>query len=279
MKIRELITEAPLADYQPLGDFERGKGGFRHAVDKQLVTNPVTIGKVHKFFSRTPYDIRIFPVQVRGGGRWLETGEVDRDTLVQAVGADNAQRILAGQGPDNITMVFTNNTGAERVPLTPWMMAHRMGHAMRRWRGYQSDRAWTEADRHFWNGLNGINTILRDCYGVTNTTREKDRVEIENALLNAIGTMRSARQRRIRRKWEMVYEIFAQYLNTGEVTFNSAPAELVSSRQAWGHPLVLRHIGKTEQQEASQMLETLSHDMELMFNDVMSNALGRIYVM
>jgi hypothetical protein len=77
----------------------------------------------------------------------------------------------------------------------------------------------------------------------------------------------------------MVYEIFAQYLNTGEVTFNSAPAELVSSRQAWGHPLVLRHIGKTEQQEASQMLETLSHDMELMFNDVMSNALGRIYVM
>jgi hypothetical protein len=74
-------------------------------------------------------------------------------------------------------------------------------------------------------------------------------------------------------------EIFAQYLNTGEVTFNPAPAQLVSRRQAWGRPRLLRHIGKTEQQEASQMLETLSYDMELMFNDVMSNALGRIYVM
>lgn len=279
MKIRELMTEAPLSDYQPLGNFERGRGGFRHQVDKQLVTNPVNIGKVHKFFSRTPYDIRIFPVQVRGGGGWLETGEVDNVTLSKIVGADNAQRILAGQGPDNITIVFTNNTGAERVPLTPWMMAHRMGHAVRRRRGYQPDRAWTEADRHFWNGLNGINTILRDYYGVTTATSEEDRVEIENALLNAIGTMRSARQRRISRNWEMVYEIFAQYLNTGEVTFNSAPAELVSRRQAWGHPRLLRRIGKTEQQEASQMLETLSYDMELMFNDVMSNALGRIYVM
>jgi hypothetical protein len=271
MKIRELTTEAPLADYQPLGDFERGKGGFRHAVDKQLVTNPVTIGKAYKFFSRTPYDIRIFPVQVRGGGGWLETGEVDNVTLSKIVGADNARRILAGQGPDNITIVFTNNTGAERVPLTPWMMAHRMGHAMRRRIGGGGDKSWYAADRHFWHS---INTILRDYYGITNITPE-----IENALLNAIGTMRSARQRRISRNWEMVYELLAQYLNTGEVTFNPAPAELVSRRQAWGHPRLLRRIGKTEQQEASQMLETLSYDMELMFNDVMSNALGRIYVM
>jgi hypothetical protein len=187
------------------------------------------------------------------------------------VGQDNAQRILAGQGPDNITIVFTNNTGAERIPLTPWMMAHRMGHAMRRRTNYQFDRAWADADRHFWRA---IENILGEDYGIRNTTPE-----IENAFANAIGTMRSARQNQIRRSGEMVYELFAQYLNTGEVKFNPAPAQLQSRRQAWGRPQLLRRINKDQQQEANQALETLSHDMELLFNDVMSNAQGRIYVM
>ena len=123
------LTEAPLRDYEPLGDFSR-TGGFRHAADRALVTNPVAIGKVQHFFNRTPYDFRIFPVQFTGGGRWLETGAVTPERLVEIVGTANAQRILAGHGPDVITVVFTNNTGDRRLPLTPWIMAHRIGHAV-----------------------------------------------------------------------------------------------------------------------------------------------------
>jgi hypothetical protein len=91
--------------------------------------------------------------------------------------------------------------------------------------------------------------------------------------------MRSARQRTITRPAEFIYEMFAQYLNTGEVTFNPAPGQLMGRRQAWGRPQTLRSIGPEQQQEATHDLETLSHDMELLFNDVMSQALGRIYVM
>lgn len=275
MRAQEFIAEVPLTDYMPLGDFERGKGGFRHDVDRKLVTNPVTIGKLYKFFSRTPFDVRIFPVQVRGGSRWLETGEVDRERLVQAVGVGNAQRILSGQGPDNITVVFTNNTGAERMPLTPWIMAHRMGHAIRRG---GAAKAWETAYRHFWQGLDNIMSQyyrLRVNRG-SNYMSDPDQYR---AMIDAIGTMRSARQRTITRPSEFIYEMFAQYLNTGEVHFNPAPAQLTSRRQAWGHPNILRRIGSEQQREASQELETLSHDMELLFNDVMSNALGRIYVM
>ena len=274
MRLSEIITEAPLTDYMPLGDFERGKGGFRHDVDRKLVTNPVTIGKLYKFFSRTPYDVRIFPVQVRGGGRWLEIGEVDRERLVQAVGVGNAQRVLSGQGPDNITVVFTNNTGAERMPLTPWMMAHRMGHAIRRG---GAAVAWETASRHFWRGLD---QILRDFYRISNDRSiEGTNPQTYRAMIDAIGTMRSARQRTITRPAEFIYEMFAQYLNTGEVTFNPAPRQLMGRRQAWGRPQTLRSIGPQQQQEATQDLETLSHDMELLFNDVMSQAMGRIYVM
>ena len=49
---------------------------------------------------------------------------------MEIVGTANAQRILAGHGPDVITVVFTNNTGDRRLPLTPWIMAHRIGHAV-----------------------------------------------------------------------------------------------------------------------------------------------------
>jgi hypothetical protein len=279
MKILDIITEAPLTDYQPLGDFERGRGGFRHEVDKRLVTNPVSVGKIHKFFQNSPYDIRIFPVQVRGGGRWLETGEVTPEKLVEIVGKDNAQRILAGQGPDNITIIFTNNTGAERIPLTAWMMAHRIGHAMRTWSlgGPPAAKSWDTVTRHFWRDLN---RILGDYYRIPNTTPiQNANPEIYRAIIDAIGTMRSARQRTITRPAEFIYEMFAQYLNTGEVTFNPAPATLLSRRHAWGRPHHIRSIDKLNQQEANQALETLSHDMELLFNDVMSNALGRIYVM
>jgi hypothetical protein len=275
MRHWEFISEAPLADYMPLGDFERGKGGFRHDVDKKLVTNPVAIGKVYKFFGRTPHDIRIFPVQVRGGGSYLETGEVDVDQLVKIVGQDNAQRILGGHGPDAITIVFTNNTGAERIPLTAWMMAHRIGHAIRKG---GAERAWAEADKHFWNG---INEIMRDVYRLSVQRGSFSSMSNSDykALIDAIGTMRSARQKTIARPYEFVYEMFAQYLNTGEVKFNPAPKTLMSRQQAWGRNQPIRSINDETQREATQMLETLSYDMELLFNDVMSAALGRVYVM
>lgn len=144
---------------------------------------------------------------------------------------------------------------------------------MRTWSlgGPPAANSWDKAVQHFWRA---IKNILGEDYGIRNTTPE-----IENAFVNAIGTMRSARQNQIRRSPEMVYELFAQYLNTGEVTFNPAPATLLSRRHAWGRPHHIRSIDKLNQQEANQALETLSHDMELLFNDVMSNALGRIYVM
>jgi len=276
VRVKEFINEAPLADYMPLGDFEKGKGGFRHDVDKKLVTNPVAIGKVYKFFSRTPYDIRIFPVQIKGGGRYLETGEVNVDELVKIVGQGNAQRILGGHSPDTITIVFTNNTGAERIPLTAWMMAHRIGHAIRRG---GASRAWDNAVKHFWNG---IDEIMRDVYRLPierSSLYTMSNPAWYKALIDAIGTMRSARQKTIARPSEFVYEMFAQYLNTGEVKFNPAPKNLMSRQQAWGRNQPISAINDATQREATQMLETLSYDMELMFNDVMSAAMGKIYVM
>ena len=278
MLIREL-TEAPLRDYAPLGDFDR-TGGFRHAADRALVTSPVAIGKVQQFFSRTPYDFRIFPVQFTGGGRWLETGAVTPERLAEIVGTDNAQRILAGHGPDTITVVFTNNTGDRRLPLTPWIMAHRIGHAVQAsGRRGPANRAWQEAEQHFFSR---VNAILSDHYGVDRARGNRMIWELAPqyaALFNAIGTQRSSRQGEIRSPYEFLYELFAQYLGTGHITLKPLPQSQEYGRRAWGHATQSLHQRGQPGREAQYETETLAHDMEILFGDVLSSVAGSILVM
>ena len=283
MRIIEIITEAPLTDYAPLGDFSR-TGGFRHAADRALVTSPVAVGKVQQFFSRTPYDFRIFPVQFTGGGRWLETGAVTPERLVEIVGTANAQRILAGHGPDVITVVFTNNTGDRRLPLTPWIMAHRIGHAVQATgRRGPANRAWQEAEQHFFRA---VNSILEDFYGkksdnrygVTPRTMRYDLGAEYNALFNAIGTQRSSRTGQITRPYEFLYEIFAQYLGTGSIKLNPLPKSQGYGRKAWGRTTQNLNLRGNEE-DYKYSTEVLGRDMELMFDDVLGSLVGKILVM
>lgn len=264
------VSEAPLTDYEPLGDFDK-TGGFRHATDRALVTHPVTVGKLQHFFGRTPHEIRIFPVQVKGGAKWLEAGQVSPLELVKVVGTENAQRILNGHNENTVTIVFTNNIGTERVPLTSWMMAHRIGHAIR---GVSS---WNNAAKHFFGT---INEILRDYYKlpVQGNVLNRDNAPYK-ALFDQIGKMRSARQKAISRPFEFFYELLAQYLNSGSVSFNPAPRQLFHRQQAWGQNRYISRIGSVEQREVQMKLETLARDMDIYFNDVMNEAEGKIYVM
>ena len=191
-------------DYEPLGDFSR-TGGFRHAVDRALVTNPVSVGKLYKFFANTPFNFRIFPVQMAGGGRWLETGQVNQEKLREIVGDTNAQRILSGHDDESITVVFTNNLGGkERVPFTAWMVAHRIGHVLSKfWNPMHS--SWELTEKHF---EQRIWKILKQVYKIdVYSTNELIRNQAMRSLVNSIGTMRSARQNQINRSEEHTSEL------------------------------------------------------------------------
>jgi hypothetical protein len=102
-----------------------------------------------------------------------------------------------------------------------------------------------------------------------------------NALFNAIGTQRSSRSGEIKRPYEFLYELFAQYLGTGNVTFNPLPGNLGYGRQVFGNPTKYMNIkpeyrDESERQEATQ---TLANDMHYMFDDVLSSSVGQIFVM
>lgn len=277
MRYRELF-EVPVTDFEPLGDFSK-PGPFR-GPDKKLVPHARNKAKAIKFFEKMPYDFRLFFSNISGTGRWSEHGPMSPEQIKTVFPADS-DAIL--QGHENaITVVFVGNKGDAKRMLTPWIMAHRFGHAIQaggRKAGHTSV-SWSEAEKHFFRN---INEILRDFYSVgVNRGLDYSKTPQYNALFNAIGTQRSSRQGEIRRPYEFLYEIFAQYLGTGKITFNALPQQIAYGRQNWGQPsqsLRIRDAAMASQTSREAATDLLSNDMEIMFDGVISDAVGRIYVM
>ena len=258
------VTEAPLADYQTMGDFEK-PGPFR-GVDKKLV----------------PYDFRLFFSNIPGTGRYSEYGPMEPQ-VIQEIFKTNAEQILAGH-EDAITVVFVGNKGDSKVMLTPWMMAHRIGHAVQAGRQMGRDSGpWKAAEQHLFNTMNGI---LNEYYGKPGNNRYDTSIDWSrspeySALFNYIGTQRSSRQGEIRRPYEFLYELFAQYLGTGRIQLNPLPESLGYGRQAWGKSTRGLYLKPDYRDEASRTDATdiLAGDMQYMFDDVLSSLVGKILVM
>ena len=278
MRVNEILSEAPLADFQPLGDFNK-PGPFR-GPDKRLVPHEVNKLKTAKFLENTPYDFRLFFSNIPGTGKYSETGPVNEDQLVKMFGPDIARQVIEGS-QDAITVVFVGNSGADKKMMTPWIMAHRFGHAIQAGARNSKWSAWREAEQHFFTN---VNQILSDYYnkhtrrGVGANQMHFDMVSEYNALFNALGTQRSSRTGQIKRPYEFLYEIFAQYLKDGKVTFNPLPHHIGYGHQAWGnHTKSL--IAQANAEDIKWIADTLSYDMEILFGDVLSASVGTVYVM
>ena len=280
MLIRELINEAPLADYQPIGDFN--KPGPFQGVDKRLVPHPTNQLKAEKFFEKTPYDFRLFFSNIPGTGRYSEYGKMPTDMVKQVFGSA-ANSIIQGS-EEAITVVFVGNKGDSKVMLTPWMMAHRIGHAIQAniRRGQSNGGTWRAAEDHFFGT---INNIIADYYG-KQVPKNQFGNKVNNslskeytALFNAIGTQRSSQTGQITRPYEFLYEIFAQYLGTGNITLKPLPKQQDYGRKAWGRSTQSLRLQPGAEEDSTYATEVLGRDMELMFDDVLSSLVGDILVM
>jgi len=283
MKIKD-ITEAPLADFQPIGDF--AKPGPFTGVDKKLVPHAATKMKAEKFFEKTPYDFRLFFSNVSGTGKYGESG-VTSPASIQKIFGEQAQQIITGS-EDAITVVFVGNVGTAKVMMTPWIMAHRFGHAIQATRYSKGWSAWGNAEDHFFTT---VNNTLSEYYG--KVAQRSSRLQSQsqkmsnnltaeyNALFNAVGTQKSSRNNQIKRPYEFMYELFAQYLKDGKITLNPLPTDLTYGRKVFGNPTQYMKIKTeyTDESERSLASGILANDMGYMFSDVLSGSVGNIYVM
>jgi predicted DCC family thiol-disulfide oxidoreductase YuxK len=284
MRIFELIVEAPVSHYEPIGDFSK-PGSFKDPVDKKLVVHPVNIDKVYKFFQDVSHDFRIFPVNLPKMMKYRESGEASPEKIKEIFGKD-ADRILNGH-ESAITILFLGNFGAERVMLTPWMVAHRLGHAIQASNRQVSKTttAWGKAEQLFFKS---INEILAEFYGKKSSSGNYgvshikwDMSDAYSALFNSIGTQRSSRTGQIKRPYEFLHELFAQYLKTGEITFNPLPTSLGYGRKAWGNPTKYLNIRReySDKLSRTQELERLAVDLQAAFYDVLDSQVGKILLM
>jgi hypothetical protein len=182
---------------------------------------------------------------------------------------------------DQITIVFTNNAAAERIPLTSWLIAHRIGHAF----SATDRRQWKNNSATFYKNISYyLKTILDDCYGIpinANPNREyiySQTPELRN-FLESIGKFRSARMKKLPRTGEFVYECFAQWLLSGDLQFNSPPQTVLSSnRKAWGAPIG-RNYRLGDEIYADDLLDRLRYEMINLFEYWCNKHIGTISIM
>ena len=229
---RQWLAEMPISNAELVGKWDKwpqGKKQHQH-YDKasyNILTNDPGFEKLKGKFSKTNQDFDIYFIKKGGMSDHIEVGEVSEDYLDQ-LGID-----LPPINGSNITLLFTNNRAAERMPLTPWTTAHRMGHAFRRLPEYEKFNRAIEIE---------FGELLETIYELEKPSRygdfdkQRDYTKYMRQLMQAFGSMRSAREGELLREGEFAQELLAQYIINGKITFREdIPRELVT-KYAWGNP-------------------------------------------
>lgn len=289
MRLFELLNEVPLAGYTTLSDkptskpgdhkeiskdpedFNKRSSSYTDKRDRRLLTNPTSVERMHNLFQNTSEDFFFYMVNSKEAREHTEVGFVDDHWLVK-----NMPTVAAHleNHPDGITVIFTNNKGDQKIPMTPWIMAHRIAHSFSRG---SMQGITTEYETASKTVDHMVNDILKDFYGLH---RSDMLPKARKKFFEAIGTFRSARKGILRQDFEFLNEVFAQYLITGQITFNNPPKRFALSK-AWGNDTdVLIFRGSDEDyRQVQQMLVMLSNDLEYYIENMLSQAIGSTFVM
>lgn len=278
---KEFLQEAPLHDYQTIGNFDKGSS-FRDARDRRIIQHPKAIERTRKKFGNTPYDFDFYFVNSAKAMKHSEVGMVKPEWVKDNLGDEVYAAIEPNLDQDHIQVIFTNNTGAERVPLTAWMMAHRIGHALNSERNgsnnaqYQYDQVEKHLIQQFRN--------MASAYGIENAERLNSRGEDNRKkqlsmlyFFYEVSTFKSARERNIRDWFEILNELIAQYLTTGKIKFKPAPRCFGGGSFANKQRYCIKN--DEELSDVNDELEMLGRDLGFMLDDMLGAAVNSVFVM
>ena len=179
--------------------------------DLGILQNPNATEKIMKKWSNTKEKFEVHFVRSEKAQGHRQLGERSREWVKEKLDFDVEPQ------PDTITIIFTQNESNEKVPMTAWTLAHRVGHAI-------------FYNKEFYEGFaskieKDFLTLLDRVYGVGSKSTNDD---LENLLLLGkftaeLGTMSSARNKKLDNFGEFMFELVAQYIITGKIKFNSLP--------------------------------------------------------
>jgi hypothetical protein len=215
MRITDL-REAPIGNIDYVGNTDHmgytdGTTSFRHHADRAIIGSDKAQAKIRRVLAKVPQTIDLCFLDMH-----MEIGTDDVVAHTLAVGGvhdynslKSRYEVLPARSADNAIMcVLTQNEGNERVQLSPWIIAHRMGHGM-------------VIDDDYERIFNNVNHIIDDLKSWTYDGFGVAR----NGLVHGICTMKSVRERKLSHPLEILFELFAQFVVTGKVTFNRFTVE------------------------------------------------------
>jgi hypothetical protein len=279
-----IFSEMPITKFQLLGQWPEkdltGKTKKPRAYgydprDVGILTSPKGVEKIHRHWSNNEIDFEFYFLRSKEGFKIREVGEVSPEWVKENLGIDVPAK------EDAMTVIFTQNIGAEKIPMTAWMIAHRLGHAIRRnpyFIKYFSDelvRDFRELLKEVY-GIQKIDPIYRRNFS------QIDEKELR-ALAYAVGTMKSAEKRNLVNFYEFTYELIAQWITTGKIKFKPLPKSFITKmRMSRGRPspeMVRSKLDDANHEEYNEMLQGFADKYEDYLNSIFLGLVGKIFVM
>jgi hypothetical protein len=277
-----LLKEAPIDSFNLVGEWEptSKKRGYDKA-SRGILTSNAGVEKIKKLWAKTRQDFDIYMVSTKEGWKYTEVGEVDpyfiRDKLKLDIPINE----------NNITIFFTNNKGAEKVPTTAWTLAHRFGHALRRSGDINGDSyEYIQLDNMLQKMINSVSEkIYKRNLKVSSYEPDFKKIrnirEIQRQVAHALGTFKSARDRKLRNVYEFTNEVIAQYIITGKIVFNREFPKVLPTYFTWGTPQGPYSVQITPelQEEIDDIISYFETEVYAWVDNLVDSAVGKIFVM
>ena len=281
MNFKQFI-ENPISNFELIGNWEKkDKNRGYSKKDIAILTSPTAVEKIKTKWGKTSQNFDLYFIRSpeaykmnigRGEeitSRWEEIKTKLNLGLFQNIAPHE----------DHITVLYLTNMGDEKIPLTAWMQMHRFAHMV----------VNTPEFKNFIDKLTKeIKSIAREVYGRSVRTYGINPMSIDiednrivNAITNAIGTMKSARDNKLSRYYEFAYELLAQYLMEGKIKFNILP-KVIGKQGTFGRQgnIMVSKIDNMQRTERSEWLnESLAENLSDMCKYMLQSFEGRIFML
>ncbi len=239
--------------------------------DKRAISDPANVQKISMAFRnvKAPFSIYFWQIPDPDYDPYLQRGEVDQKWLKTRVGKDVAAKV---QRPDVINILMTNNLSDEN-PIgmrSPWMVGHRITHALTGTTDILSDKFDRFIQRTMQIGYDITwPSVWKDGYNFYTLLHGDYISAFGLGLGHHLGTMKSARTGTLNNNHEWYYETFTQYLMTGKVRFNPLPENF--------DDLVLT-TDPVKREKLQIIWEKFPAQLERMFRLILKQSIGKTFV-
>lgn len=273
IKFKEyFLQEAPIGDFQKVGDWQPDAKPRKY--DKAsigILNSEVGVKKIHHAFRNTQFLFDLYFFRTSQSTKFTEVGKVNVEWV------KNNLKYDLKTNDDAITVIFTNNTAAEKVPLTSWTIAHRIGHTSRR-----GDKGVEYEWEYLIKELKSYcNNFMEHHYGIVPKVQYGlgDNKHPYGYIAHILGTMKSARDNNISRPNEFLYELFAQYIINGKITLNKNLPKFVKVNLPSGGYGHSSNYWRLQREPDEILIQEMEQMLDSCFERILGRMINSVFVM